>query len=242
MKYRKDPWYIAGIIITVIAALTIAVTMVFMYYGNDIAIIWCFGAMPVLAIGFLLSQSVKRRYEDADARNGEPLPMFWRIRFSYHNLKVLVITKGIWRVMFAGLTAFFLAVALLLGVICGINALSKNSIVRNPEYIECGQNIDKYMALYSDARRENNEELAHEYYLKIEEYEQMRENSEKYIKSCEETISNLWPWIAVSGALALFCGVTLSAYALHKRNVERLPLEAEPTDPTEPADTTKIQH
>ncbi len=221
MRYKKDPWYIAGLVIAAIGVLVLAVTMVFMYYGNDAAIIWCFASMPVLATGILLSQSVKRRYEDADATDGEPLPMFWRIRFGYHNLKVLVITKGLWRVIFTGLTALFLTAALVLGIICGINAWSKNSILKNPEYIKYEQKHAEYMTLYSEARKDNNEELAHEYYLKIEEYEEMNYNSKKYIKSCESTISSLVPWIAVSGILAVLCAAVLSTYVLYKRRLAK---------------------
>ncbi len=221
MKYKRDPWYIAGLLITAISAVTIAVTMVFMYYGNNMAIIWCFIAMAVLAVGILLSQSVKRRYDEADARDGEPLPMFWRIRFGYHNLKVLVITKGFWRVLFAGLTALGLATTLVLGIICGINTFSKNSILKNPEYINCQQRINEYTELYTQARIDKDEQLAHEYFLKIEEYEKTNYNSEKYIKNCESAINSLIPWIIVSGSLTVFFAAILSAYVIHKRRVAK---------------------
>ncbi len=221
MRYKKDPWYIAGLIITAIAVIIFVTTMVLMYLENDGAIIWCFVSMVVLTIGLLLSQSVKRRYEEAEVSNGEPLPMFWRIRFGYHNLKVLVITKGLWRVIFAGLTAGFLATTLVLGVLCGYNALAKNSITKNPEYKNYTQNLEGLNEQYIEARREGDEKKSHEIYLKIEKNEQKLANSKKYIKGCEETISDLLPWMAVTGACTIFSGVVLSAYVIHRKRVER---------------------
>ena len=221
MKYKKDPWYIAGLITTLIAAIDFVIDMVLMYFGRDDAIVRSFISMVVLAVGILLSQSVKRRYEEADATDGEPLPMFWRIRFGYHNLKILVITKGLWRVVFAGLTAGFLVATLALGVVCGYNALAKNSILRNPEYKNYTQNVEDLNKQYVEARREGDEKKSHEIYLKIEENEQKLANSKKYIKGCEDTISNLLPWMAVTGAGAIFSGVVFSAYVIHRRRLEK---------------------
>ena len=221
MKYKKDPWYIAGLITTAIAVITFIITMVLMYFEHDGAVIWCFTSMVVLTVGLLLSQSVKRRYEEAELANGEPLPMFWRIRFGYHNLKVLVITKGIWRVVFAGFTIGFLAATLVLGVLCGYNALAKNSIIKNPEYKNYTQNVEDLNKQYIEARRDGDEKKSHEIYLKIEENEQKLANSKKYIKGCEDTISNLLPWMAVTGAGAIFSGVVFSAYVIHRRRLEK---------------------
>ncbi len=217
MKYRKDRWYIGGLVTTGIAVIIILVTMIMMYFGNDSAIIWCFAAMPVLATGILLSQSVKRRYEEADATNGEPLPMFWRIRFGYHNLKVLVITKGLWRVIFAALTCLFLLLTLVLGFICGYCALSKNSVLNSPKYIKNIEMHEEYRALWSQARTDGDEEKAHEYFAVMEECNKENYNSRKHITDCEATITALLPWTVVTGALTVFSAVIFSAYALHKR-------------------------
>lgn len=241
MRYKKDPWYIAGLVITAIATIIFVTTMILMYFENDGAIIWCFASMVLLAVGILLSQSVKRRYEEADATDGEPLPMFWRIRFGYHNLKVLVITKGLCRVIFAGLALGFLAATLVLGIICGYNALSKNSITKNPEYINYSQNIEDLNNRYIEARREGDEKKSHEIYLEIEENEQKLANSKKYIKACESTIFNLLPWMVVTGVGTVFSSVVLSAYVIHKRKVERLETADEEETSTDSEDATQSE-
>lgn len=217
MKYREDFWYIAGVVIALVSALVIAVTMVMMYYGNNTAIIICFSAMPFLAIGILLAQSTKRRYEEADLTNGEPLPIFWRIRFAFHNTKYYLSTSRLWRGLFIGLCALFVAVAVTLSGLC-IYWSSREAAIKNSKpYIDAITQYDTHYALWQEARKNGDEAAKEEAFDKMQEADEIRKTCSAKIKNYKTDIKLTWPWIVLNGACAVFCGTMYYVYGVKKR-------------------------
>lgn len=217
MRYKSDPWYLAGLIVTALSAIVIAVTMVMMYYGSNVAIIICFSAMPFLAIGILLAQSTKRRYEEADLTNGEPLPIFWRIRFAFHNTKYYLSTSRMWRGLFISLCAFFVAVAVTLGGLCIYWSSREASIKNSKPYIEAVTQYDTYYAQWQEARKNGDEAAKEEAFDKMQQANEVRQTYFTKIKNYKLDVKFTWPWIVLNGACAVFCGTMYYVYGVKKR-------------------------
>ncbi len=218
MRYRKSPWYIAGYIILGIAVAVMLVTMVMMYYGVDAAIVWFFGACPVLLIGYFMVHTTVRRYEDADAVDGEPLPMFWRIRFAYHNLKVRVITRNLWRRIIASLVGLSLLCGLVLGGVCAYSAFARRAIKNDPHYKERNVLYNMAMIEWQAARKNGDDVKRQESFAEMEAYKNANFESNQRIKKYGETISSCIPWIVVSGASAIFFSTVFYAYVRYQKN------------------------
>ncbi len=223
MRYRKSPWYIAGLIIVGIAVAVMLVTMVMMYYGVDAAIVWFFGACPVLLIGYFMVQTTIRRYEDADAIDGEPLPMFWRIRFAYHNLKVRVITQNLWRKIIASLVALSLLIGLILGGVCIYSAFSRKNIKNDPHYKERNVLYNMAMVEWQTARENGDDAKRQESFAEMEAYRNANFEANQQIKEYGETISSCIPWIIFSGASVVFFSTVFYAYVRHQKNKKNEP-------------------
>lgn len=223
MRYRKSPWYIAGLIITGIAVAVMLVTMVMMYYGNDAAIIWFFGACPVLLIGYFMVQTTIRRYEEADATDGEPLPMFWRIRFAYHNLKVRVITKNLWRKIIALVIALFSIATVVLSGLCGYWAFAKSAVAKDPEYKSASSSYNKYYTEWETARENGDDAKRQEIFAEMEEEHLIMRKYEVKMEGYDKNISSALPWIIFSGASAIFFGTVFYAYVRHQNSKQNNP-------------------
>ena len=217
MKYREDFWYIAGVVIALVSALVIAVTMIMMYYGNDKAIIWCFGAMPILAVGILTAQSTKRRYEEADATDGEPLPMFWRIRYGFHNTKIYLSTSRKWRRLYIALISLFTAVAVSLSGMCVYWLCKQNSLKNSAAYTDATARYEVYYTEWQQARQSGDEALREQAFAKMREANDITQEISAKIDRCKDDIKFTWPWIAVTGACAVFCGTMYYVYGVKKR-------------------------
>ncbi len=217
MKYKKDPWYIAGLIVTVVSVAVMSVTMVMMYYGNNTAIVVCFSAMPFLAIGILMAQSTKRRYEEADATDGKPLPMFWQIRFAFHNLKIYLRTSRIWRGLFAGLCALFVSVAVILSGFCAYWSCKGSKIESSTRYTESVTQYDTYYSEWQKARKDGDEITQTKAFNKMQEADQIKKTYLSEINKCNTDIKFTWPWIAFFVACAVFCGTMLYVYGIRNR-------------------------
>ena len=217
MKYKSDKWYIAGNIMTAISVVVFAVTMIMMYYGDDSAIIWCFGAMPLLAVGILLSQSVKRRYEEADAVNGDPLPMFWRIRYAFHNLVLLVRTCDMWRNILTAVTGVFILAAVVLGGLCAYWGIAKSAVKNDPQYQNYSSHYNISYQEWSDARKNGDVAAQSKHFAEMQAARDAMYKYDQRIKNYGSYISHTWPWITVAGGAALFCGVVLYTYVWHKK-------------------------
>ncbi len=217
MRYKSDPWYLSGLIVTAISAIIIVVTMVMMYYGSNIAIIICFSAMPFLAIGILLAQSTKRRYEEADLTDGEPLPIFWRIRFAFHNTKYHLSTSRLWRGLFVGLCAFFVAVAVTLSGLCIYWSSREASIKNSKPYIDSVTQYETHYALWQEARKNGDEAAKTAAFDKMQEADETRKTYSAKIKNYKTDVKFTWPWIALNGACAVFCGTMYYVYGVKNR-------------------------
>ena len=238
MRYRKSPWYIAGYIILGIAVATMVVTMVMMYYGNDAAIVWFFGACPVLLIGYFMVHTTVQRYEDADAIDGEPLPMFWRIRFAYHNLKVRVITQNLWRKIIVSVITLFLAAVVVLSGLCGYWAFAKGAVKKDPEYKTASANYQTNYTEWLSARENGDDSKRQEIFTEMEKEHLTMRKHEARMEKYDEKVSSTLPWIIFSGAFALFFGTVFYAYVRYQKSKQNDP-EAEPKE-SENEDTTAL--
>lgn len=218
MRYRKSPWYIAGLVIVGIAVAVMLVTMVMMYYGVDAAIIWFFGACPVLLIGYFMVQTTIRRYEDADAVDGEPLPMFWRIRFAYHNLKVRVITKNLWRRLIASVIVLFLTATVILSGLCGYWAFAKSAVAKDPEYKTASANYQADYTEWLKLRENGDDAKRQEIFAEMEKEHLTMRKYESQMEKYDANISSALPWIILSGASAIFFGTVYYAYVRYQKN------------------------
>lgn len=224
MRYRKSPWYIAGYIVLGIAVTTMVVTMVMMYYGVDAAIIWFFGACPVLLIGYFMVHTTVQRYEDADAADGEPLPMFWRIRFAYHNLKVRVITQNFWRKVIVSIIALFLMAVVVLSGLCGYWVFAKSAVKKDPEYKTASANYQAYYTEWLKLRENGGDDSKRrEIFAEMEKEHLTMRKYEVRMEKYDANISSALPWIAFSGASAIFFGTVYYAYMRYKKNRKDTP-------------------
>lgn len=223
MRYRKSPWYIAGYIILGIAVAVMLVTMVMMYYGVDAAIVWFFGACPVLLVGYFMVHTTVRRYEEADSVDGEPLPMFWRIRFAYHNLKVRVITQDFWRKIIGSVIIALLTVAVILSGFCGYWAFAKRAVAKDPEYKTAYTNYQANYAEWQNARENGDDVKRQESFAKMEKEHLIVRKYEVRMEGYDDRISSTWPWIVVAGASAIFFSTVFYAYVSYQKNKRNKP-------------------
>lgn len=221
MRYKRNFWYILGVALSLASAVTMAVTMVIMYFGNNTAIVVFFAACPVLVAGVLTAQSVKRRYEEADELNREPVPMFWHIRYAVLRLREIIASRGILTILFTLFACISLIITLVLAVICGNFAYKRSKIQNNHDYIANNVAYDEYYALWSDSRREGDKESADKYFEIMESYNLNNAKSRQKIKEYGEELKKYGSWTALSGAVTLFFGTVTVAYFVYRKRVTR---------------------
>ena len=221
MNYKKDIWYILSIILVIISTIVMAVAMGFMYFGNNLAIIWFFAATPIFAIGILTAQSVRRRYEDAEIENGQPLPIFWRIRYALHNLQVLLIEKGLWRLIFATITLIGLIVTTVCGANCGFSAYKRSDIKNSPQYIANEVAYEEYIALYSEAKNNGEEDNAKLYFEIANGYHSGNAKDRMAISEYTGDIKIYGQRAIISGIITLFFGSALTSYTIYKKKKKK---------------------
>ena len=217
MKYKKNFWYILGIVLTFASVLIMSVTMVLMFFGSNIAIIWFFAACPVLVFGVLTSQAVKRRYEEAVACDREPVPMFWHIRYTVLLLREFIASRGLLRVIFTALTCLSVIATLVLGGFCGYYAHERASIKNDSKYIENQIKYEEYYTLWLKAHNEGDKDAAHRFFEIMEAYNSDNAEGRKQIKTYTESLKEFGVWTALSGAVAVFFGTVLTTYMIHKK-------------------------
>ena len=221
MRYKRNFWYILGVVLSLASAVVMAVTMVIMYFGNNTAIVVFFAACPVLVFGVLTAQSVKRRYEEADELDREPIPMFWHIRYAVLRLREIMASRGVLTVLFTAVTCLSLIATLVLAVICGNSAYKRSKIENNRDYIANNVAYDEYYALWSDSRREGDKESADKYFEIMESYNHNNAKSRQKIKEYSEDIKKYGVWTALSGAVTVFFGSVLASYLIYKKNTSK---------------------
>ncbi len=217
MNYRKDFWYILGLAFVLLTVVIMAVSMIFMYYGSAAAILWFFGSSPVLVAGVFLMRGTARRYDEPDAETGEPLPAFWQLRYAFHNLKVLVITRDKWRSVLTVLTVLLLISTVILGGICAYSKFASNAVTKDPNY---NQNIDNYQmnrVEWEKARDNGDAEAQQKYFSAMQESEELNYKYRQRIATYNQRVKDLFPWSIVSATATVMCGIVMSAYIKHKK-------------------------
>ena len=220
MNYRKDFWYILGLAFVLLTVVIMAVSMIFMYYGSAAAILWFFGSSPALVIGVFLMRGTARRYDEPDAETGEPLPAFWQLRYAFHNLKVLVITRDKWRSFLTVLTVLLLISTVILSGICVYSKFASNAVTKDPIY---NQNIDNYemnRLEWEKARDNGDAEAQQKYFFAMQESEELNYKYRKRIATYNQRVKDLLPWTVVSATVTIMCGVIMLAYIKHKKETE----------------------
>ncbi len=219
--YKKQFWYITGLVLTFLSIIVMVVSMIFMYFGSFISVAWFIGACPVIVFGILTSASVKRRYEEAVAYEHEPIPMFWHIRYAILIIREFIIKHGLWRFAFIILTAASLIVTIVFAGICGHYYLERDDIKRNVDYMSNNHSYEQYLALWEESYLNGNYESADEYYKMMEKYQYKNAQSNaqiaKYTKSLHENLIKL----GISAAVTVFLGTVFVAYILRMRRLSK---------------------
>lgn len=222
MGYRKNFWYILGVVLALASAVVMAVSMIFMYFGSNPAIVVFFAACPTLVIGIFLSGSVKRRYEDADADGTNPVPMFYTVRYCFYKLRLLVAEKGFWRVAVTALTAVALITTLVFAGLCGSCAYRRYEIKNDAVYTENEVLYNEYHALWLEARNSGDTESAHEYAAVMDKYHlgnaEYRSLMDKYSAELRDHAVKT----ALFGAVTVFFGSVLALYLRKKRKARKM--------------------
>lgn len=214
MGYRKNIWYIIGAVLFILSALLMAVTMVFMYYGSNMAIVWFFAACPFMVAGWLIMQAVKQRYFDACLTDDDPVPMFWRIRYIWKVLQVVVAHKGLGKVIFASATGLAAAATLTFGVLWGYNVYSRSAVKSDPEFIKNTATYNEYYARWTDARDNGDNDLAHECFNVVEE---INRKNYFYRQKIKEYGENAKTYGAVAVAFLSATGLMITVYMTYLR-------------------------
>ena len=218
--YRKQFWYIAAMILTFLSIVIMAVSMVFMYLGNNTSVAWFLLACPVLVFGILTTVSVKKRYEEALAYEREPIPMFWHIRYVILLLREFIARHGLWRFIFITLTAISLVVTIVFAGICGHFYLERDDIERNIEDMSNNAVYDEYRALWEESYLNGDLESANKYYEIMEEYQSKNAVSYAQIKEFTESLNENLVKLGISAAVTAFLGAVMIAYILRQRRLK----------------------
>ncbi|MBO5747240.1 MAG: hypothetical protein J6S13_09180 [Clostridia bacterium] len=219
MNYRKDFWYILGLALVALTVIIMAVSMIFMYYGSAAAILWFFGSSPVLVAGVFLMRGTARRYDEPDAETGEPLPAFWQIRYAFHNLKVLVITRDKWRSFLTVLTVLLLISTVILSGVCIYSKFASSAVTKDPNY---NQNIDNYEMSRSEwekARDNGDTEAQQKHFLAMQDAQDRNYKYRQRIETYDQRVKDLFPWSIVSATATVMCSIIMFAYIKHKKEI-----------------------
>ncbi len=218
--YRKQFWYIAGMVLTFLSVAIMLVSMIFMYFGSNVSVAWFICSCPVLVFGILTAVSTKRRYEEAIAFDREPIPMFWHIRYVILLLREFIARHGLWRFIFITLTAISLTVTIVFAGICGHFYLERDDIERNIDYMSNNAVYDEYRALWEESYLSGDNETAGKYFEIMEEYQS--KNAPGYAKIIEftESLNENLLKLGISAAVTAFLGVVMVAYILRQRRLK----------------------
>ncbi len=212
----------SGMIASLAAAAVMLVSMVFMYFGSNAAIVWFFAMCPVLTAGILLCRSVINRYEDADAETGEPLPMFWRIRYGFHNLRVWIISRGLLRAVMTSVTCILLAVTLILGGICLISLYKKGGAENDPYYVRRVAVYDQCYDIWLRNRESETPNRLHQKASFAVMQDMLTKNSDNLtqIESNTERIETLTPWLIAGGVASAVSAAATVSYVLRSKKAK----------------------
>lgn len=220
MGYKKNFWYISGVISALLSAAVMLVTMIIMYFGSNIAIIVFFAACVPFVAGVLLAGAVKRRYAEAEMSGKEPLPMFYTVRYLFCRVRYLFAEKGAVRVILTGLTVLSFAVTLCFAGFCGHYAYKRHSVKTDGTFVNNKVLYEEYYSLWVSARDEGDEETAHIFFETMEKYNsdnaRMREEINKYTEELKKNAAVT----LLSGAVTVFF-FTLSAVCIVKSKRKR---------------------
>lgn len=181
MEYKRNIWYRIGLILTVVSASVMIVTFVMMGMGFDGSIIWFFAACPVLVIGLLTAQSIKRKYEFACDTDGYPSRLtlmkegFFRVGHSLSRRGAVGAALLISVVLFTAVSVVFLGMS-------AHTAFERGGAL-NAGYNYHKREYSRYSELKDEALERGNTVMAEEYSLNMEK--ELSE-SEECLKAAEK--------------------------------------------------------
>ncbi len=219
--YRRQFWYIAGLVLTVLSIVVMLVSMFFMYFGSFAAVGWFIGACPVIVFGILTATETKRRYEEAIAEDKAPIPMFWHIRYAVLLVREFISKNGLWRFIFITLTAVSLIVTLAFAGISGHYYLERDDIKRNIDFIAHNSEYDKYRELWEQSYLNGDEATASEYYTVMDEHHTANAKARADIKEYTEKLDKNLLRLSISALITAFMSVVLVAYIIRRKMLNK---------------------
>ena len=220
--YRKQFWYVAGMVLTFLSVAVMAVSMIFMYLGSNTSVAWFICACPVLVFGISTAVSAKKRYEEAIAFDREPIPIFWHISYAILLLREFIARHGLWRFIFITLTSASLIVTIVFAGICGHYYLERDDIERNIDYMSNKALYDEYRALWEESYLNGDNETANKYFEIMEEYQSKNAPSYAQIKEFTKSLNENLLKLGISAIVTTFLGVVMVAYILRQRRLNAL--------------------
>lgn len=221
MGYKKNFWYISGVILALLSAAVMLVTMIIMYFGSNVAIIVFFAACVPFVTGVLLAGAVKRRYAEAEMSGKEPLPMFYTVRYLFYRLRCLFAEKGVVRVMLTGFTVLSFAITLCFAGFCGHHAYKRHSIETDGNFVNNKVLYEEYYSLWVSARGEGDEEAAHGFFETMEKYNSDNAVMRGMIKKHTEELKKNAAVTVFSGAVTVFFFTLSAVCTVRSKNKRR---------------------
>jgi hypothetical protein len=194
----------------------IVVSILFMGFGNNKAIVSFYFGLPFLCLGSLIAVSVKINYNRADRYAREPDPPFYMIRNVFQAVKEAGALKTVTTVVTSVLSGL-LAVLL---IICGYYAYNRSAILHFPDYVKNETKYNEYYKLWCDLR-ENDDQKAHDIYVIMEQYHNDNAFNRMRILSYENKLKNTGKWVLYVGIVDLLSVAALVSVRVYFRKREK---------------------